>query len=218
MIARLMSVHFPKAGGTSFRHALQAAVGDAVLPDYSEDPASPLSPRNLDPRGYFGQGRRFPQGVQCVHGHFHPNKYGHGDGIVRYTLLRHPVDTMISTYYYWQTIADGGPLHRYAMDQRLGLLEVAQLPLLQTLMSWTYFGGVNMRSFDIIGSYENRTQSIEKLGSMIGVELNASLQENQTPPSDERFDAIANAALRRRLTNLLRADVDFYDRWAGYTR
>jgi hypothetical protein len=46
---KIISVHAPKAGGTSISSALSNAFGPEFAMDYSEDPADPRSPRNIDP-------------------------------------------------------------------------------------------------------------------------------------------------------------------------
>ena len=71
----LVSVHVPKAGGVSMTRMLRNAFGEAFQTDYAENPAHPLSPRVLDPAGYMSRKQTIPEGVQCLHGHFHPAKY-----------------------------------------------------------------------------------------------------------------------------------------------
>jgi hypothetical protein len=49
----LISVHFPKASGTSFRVALEAAFGPpAVLGSYDCDPLDPANPMWIDPNWF----------------------------------------------------------------------------------------------------------------------------------------------------------------------
>ena len=96
----LVSVHVPKAGGVSMTRMLRNAFGEAFQIDYAENPANPLSPRMLDPIGYMSRKQTIPEGVQCLHGHFHPAKYAFDVRAFLFTLLRHPVDNMISIFFF----------------------------------------------------------------------------------------------------------------------
>ena len=54
-MTKLISVHTPKAGGTSVSKILSEAFGAAYLADYTDDPAEPLSERNINPAAYFAR-------------------------------------------------------------------------------------------------------------------------------------------------------------------
>jgi hypothetical protein len=78
MNVEVVSVHFPKAGGSSLRRSLVMAYGDdAVFFDYADDPADPCSRYSLDPDGCrtATKDRGFDSRVRVVHGHFSPSKY-----------------------------------------------------------------------------------------------------------------------------------------------
>jgi hypothetical protein len=76
MIERvIVSVHFPKAAGSSLAEDFQAHFGDNLLRDYQTDPADPLHVRNIAPHLYPLESAEIPECVRAIHGHFHPNKY-----------------------------------------------------------------------------------------------------------------------------------------------
>lgn len=211
----LISVHVPKAGGTSIGRALENAFGGGFLRDYLDDPARPLSPRQLDPIRYVARQEPLPNGVSCVHGHFHPGKYKVDADNILFTMLRHPVDNIISIYFFWKGFApERHTLHEYVIKHKLTLLEMAQLPILRDLFSQTYFGGFEMRQFHVIGRHEAREPALLKLSKLVGLTIDHSIRENATPRSAEREEVEGDRDLRHRLTDILAGDIKFYERYA----
>jgi hypothetical protein len=213
-MSTLVSVHTPKAGGSSVRVTLARHFGAGLFADYSENPAHPLSPRVLDPLGYMSRHQPLPPGARCIHGHFHPGKYDLGDAFL-FTLLREPVDNMISIYFFWrQMVRQNDPLHDYFLDNNLGLVDAARLPLLQRLLSWTYFGEFDMGRFDLIGRYDDRETALARLAHQYGADFDFSARENVTPLSEERHAARTDPKLRRQLEDILADDIRFFERYA----
>jgi hypothetical protein len=211
----LVSVHVPKAGGVSTTRMLRNAFGEAFQIDYAENPASPVSPRVLDPIGYMSRKQIIPEGVQCLHGHFHPAKYAFDARAFLFTLLRHPVDNLISIFFFWKQMPrHNGPLHDYFLTNDLDIIQTARLPLLRTLYSETYFGDFDMGRFDLIGRHENRESALAKLSRQFNVTLDATIRDNVTPPSEERLTANSDTRLRSELESILLQDIRFYDQHA----
>jgi hypothetical protein len=212
---QLISVHVAKAGGSSLLRVFEARFGARLLHDYADNPADPLSQRVLDPGRYFGRQERLAEGIDCVHGHFHPGKFQIPADAILSTILRHPVDNIISIYFFWKTIVKGHDgLHNYFIDNDLSLIETAKLPLLRNLFSETYFGGFDMGRFDLVGRHDRRDEALEKLGMLIGGVFETGIRENVTQPTAERRAAEADPAVLRALEDILADDVRFYDRFA----
>jgi hypothetical protein len=212
----LISVHFPKASGSSFRIALERALGrEAVLGSYDCDPIDPANPMWIDPDWFL---RRRPRDVKpfaVVHGHIPIVKYGLLPSAHRVVMLREPVENLISIYYYWKSLFatefTSHAVFEFVKNQRLSLLEMAEIPSLRRLMSRTYFGGYDMGRFDVIGTYDNRIAFVEAVSKLIGVPLAAHIRENVTPPSEERDNILADAKVNATLRNLLQDDIRFYE-------
>jgi hypothetical protein len=217
VLQSLISVHVAKAGGSSVGRMLKIAYGDAFLHEHQDNPANCLSQRVLDPHKYFGRKQKLPHGIRCIHGHFHPGKFDIADGTVLFTLLRHPVDNILSIYFFWRAMErqPGDALHSYFLDNNLTIAETAKLPLIRWLFSRTYFEGFDMNRFDIIGRHSNREVALGELSARIGFSLDTKIRENVTPASDGRIEAANDMKLRRDLEGILSDDIKFYERFSS---
>lgn len=202
MSQRVVSVHFPKAAGSSLKFQFEQLLGDQVFLDYGSDPLIDASRESTE----------FPSEKALVHGHFHPAKYASTEAY-RLTFLRHPVDNLISIYYYWKGLAEPGhALHARFLHERPSVLEFANYSGISTLMSETYFGHFDMRQFDFIGFYEDRSAGLQRVADDLGVPLLPEVHKNETSDTAERRELEADVSLRRQLTDRLAADVAFYER------
>ncbi|HET6609453.1 MAG TPA: hypothetical protein VFG62_22465, partial [Rhodopila sp.] len=209
----LISVHVAKAGGTSVKALLQAAYGHGLAEDYADNPANPLSQRILAPNFYMSRNELLPAGASCVHGHFHPGKYAIQRGTAMFTMLRYPVDNIMSIYWFWKSFSQGTePLHAFFLENDLTVIETARLPILRYLFSVSYFGGFDMGRFDIIGRHEDRETALTKLSCLIETPLDVHTRENITAQSEERKQMESDPWLRRRLEDILKEDIRFYER------
>jgi hypothetical protein len=198
---------------------LEGAYGDAFLTDYKDNPANPLSQRVIDSRKYFARGERLPAGIKCIHGHFHPGKFDLSGDVILATMLRHPVDNILSIYFFWKTMKrEDDPLHDYFLDNNLTIIETAQLPLLRRLYSKTYFEGFDMDRFDLIGRHSDREHGLKKLSERIGTPLDINICENVTAQSEARIEACADRALLGQLEDILVDDIRFYERYTQRCR
>jgi len=217
---KIISVHTPKVAGTSLLHAFKMAYGEsAVLEDYADRPADPCAEYYLDPVGWLERRpTKIDESIKVVHGHFFPGKYDLIDLAFRTTFLRHPVDNVISIYFYWkkyiQSPATG--LYKYFLDQKLDIFELARLPLLRYLFSKTYFGGFDMERFDFVGCHERREESYAQLSVLLGVQLDSSLCFNPTDSvvkSQERLQLENDSLSVGKLKDILSEDIGFYEKY-----
>jgi SAM-dependent methyltransferase len=198
--ARIVSVHFPKAAGSSLHIQLVKLLGEKVSLDYTHDP--------LTSAGFETAG--FPIGKTIVHGHFRAQRYA-SEKAYWMTFLRHPVDNLISIYFYWKTLPEPGhALHGRFLREQPSILEFAMYPGITRLMSETYFGDFDMSRFNFVGFYENRDTDVPRLAEDLGLPLVAGVHENRTNESIERVKLEADASVRQRLSDLLVADIAFY--------
>ena len=214
-------MHFPKAGGTSIRGTLAHAFSPAdLLLDYDDDPADPDCLKWTAP-GSYESNKPTTLRARCVHGHFRPDKYDRIDGS-RVVMLRHPVDTMLSIYFFWLQLADtdytGHRLFETFRSERPSILQLAAFPTLRRLMSHTYFGGYDMANFSAIGDHANREPYFAWIEEAMDVHVQRDIVDNVTVQTEQRDAAHSDLALRAQMSILLADDVSFYERWAGTFR
>jgi hypothetical protein len=219
MLAKLISLHFPKAGGSSLLIAYETALGaNNVLRDVENDPADPCGMINLHPARYEATKPTSLEPYAAVHGHFHIGRYDRIRDAVRVVCLREPVENLISIYYFWQycrqnRLGEGWHgLYQYYCRSGMDILEFATIPLLQNLMNRTYFRDVDMTCFDAIGDYSDLAGYAQRVASLIGVGLPTLRKANVTPPSEERRTVVEDPKTLASLRSLLAADLRFYER------
>ncbi|MEL6921907.1 MAG: sulfotransferase family 2 domain-containing protein, partial [Pseudomonadota bacterium] len=156
--ARLISVHIPKTGGTTFTNILQQRFsGDLVL-DYGQpvDAVASL----IAPKKEF-----------CIHGHFKAGKHAALENKTLITWLREPLDRIISHYNFWRT-------HRYPFNQfwlefhynEMSFVEFALDRRLRNEQSM-YLDGVPIADYEYVGITEHFQQSLDLFASRYGIEL-----------------------------------------------
>jgi hypothetical protein len=219
----LVSVHLPKTAGHALRRVLERHYGDeAVMNDYDDNPASPISQFQLDPNGFRRRcelSNEMPgNGYRAVHGHFHPDKYNSLKSVVRITFLRDPVSRLLSHYFFWLALPDtaeasNNPLHTYMLQQNLSILEFAKLPIIRYFTTRVFFGGVDMTDFDLIGRQENYANDLKTLCRLIGYKngTNEYVNANPDPGYQDRVSPRTVSELRA----ILADEIEFYNRWSG---
>ena len=215
----LVSVHFPKAGGTSLARAYEEAFGvDQVLWDYDNDPADPTTRVNLHPSRDAMLRPSTLAPYRAVHGHFHPNFYTNVTDAVWVVALRHPVDNLLSIYFYWKMFTDEelmiNPLHRYVHNEISDIVTFATIPRMRYLMTEVYFKGVDMARFDVIGDASDLDGYAARVGKAAGFSIDALPRENETALSEHRREIVDNPRIQRQLRDLLADDLRFYERHA----
>jgi hypothetical protein len=214
----VISVHVPKCGGTSSLRMFRTAYGqNAVQADYSDmggipNPAAWMQRRPVELKAR----------VRVVHGHFPAAKYDLlRVPVFRMTFLRHPVETLISVYYFFQQNA-GQP--KFMQDgvsgkilrERLTLRQMAEDPTTRGSIQ-SFFRGWDMSRMDFVGCHERRVVDLARLSGILGVNLNAGFRDRVTHQkyNAARTEAHADSDLMGRLRYLLADDIQFYERWTG---
>ena len=201
IVDKLISVHFPKAAGSSLRAQLVAHLPDKFEEDYTHDPL-----------GKYGQETaEFPAEKRIVHGHFRPDRYLNTDVFLA-TFLREPVENLVSIYYFWITCGEhGNPVHTRFLSERPSIFEFARHAPFSALMSEVYFGNFDMNKFNFIGFHERRDIDIPKLGSILGIPLQSNVHENLGPLNVQRDEILKTASKLNILRDNLKKDVLFYE-------
>lgn len=206
----LVSLHVPKAFGTSLRDVLVRHYGrERVAEDYAVCMESCSSGEGLARPS-------LPPSATVVHGHFPAIRYADLSARRRITFLRDPVARTISHFFFWQVEPrHGNALHDRLLDERLGLLEFAKLPAIRRFYSDTVFGGCDMQAFDLVGIVEDLNRDWPRFLSLTGIDaVLPHLNRNRYPGySDIAARVMADPGLIRELRRILADDIQFYARY-----
>lgn len=176
-----------------------------MLWDYGR---GPLGPRSHEVEN------GLPEGVIAVHGHFRPGRYESVQPAFRFTFLRHPVDLLVSLYFFWRDIEPHDqPLHDRFLAERPEIEDFASWPKITRFQSETFFGDYDMGRFDFIGFHESRARDIARLNEAAGLQLDPTRHDNATIGGTEERQALREDKRRMGLlTDALADDIRFYDR------
>ena len=89
---KIISVHFPKAGGSSLRVQIERLMGQSLLLDYGHDPWDDLGRKlymNCRPASGWSTATSGPRATRSAMR-------------FRFTFLREPVENLLSHYFFWQ--------------------------------------------------------------------------------------------------------------------
>ena len=165
-----VSVHFPKAGGSSLKVQLLSMLGQSLLLDYEHHPLGPNAMEEVDV---------FPPNFKMVHGHFRASRYSKIKNRFLFTILRNPVENLISIYFFWRNFPPSGVYwHMKFLEEKPSILEFARYAPFQRHMSEAYFGGFDMNTFDFIGFHETRDDDFRKLGALIDLPIRGGIHTN----------------------------------------
>jgi hypothetical protein len=207
-VATLVTVHVTHAGGGALLAALRHYYGEAdVLIAHDRIDVSwtrgdtrpaliPASASAPDLRG-----------KAVIHGHFHGGKYREIDAL-RITLLRHPVDRLLSHYYFERSQPDG-PIGGLIARERLSVLDFATLPAMRHLYTEVFFTNVDMRSFDVIVGPHTYDADIARIAALLGTRLDVPQEHKPVSANDPRL--ARETETRRQLADILADDIRFYE-------
>ncbi len=206
---KLIVLHTPKCGGSSLMGSLQDAFGrKAIYRDYKF-----LGGERMQKRA------EIPEPV--IYGHFRAVKYNDMPGFW-VTLLREPVDRMLSLYFNWRFSAPEPLQNRISRlrndvhSGRMSLLELAREPAIVNRIHKHYFGGFDMGRFSLIIPHHNYPSGVQRLGEMVGVPLvsqERNVSSSRSPEYEKaRREVMADEEMLKSLRSLLGDEIAFYGR------
>ena len=161
----MISVHMPKAAGTSFLNLLELHYKNKIKADYADRPINNKIIVNkfkaklydYSISQYYSEFKA--NDIKCIHGHFLPYKYRK---MVKFeetnyiTWLRNPLDRLISHYQYWQRTyhpKDSLVFHKKVIEEKWSFKKFSLSPQIQNIYSkmlWNF----PISNFDFIGLVE----------------------------------------------------------------
>ncbi|MEM7717849.1 MAG: sulfotransferase family 2 domain-containing protein [Pseudomonadota bacterium] len=210
----ILSVHIRKCAGTSLRDSLKAAFGPRVLFDYGDHIGSswPTSLARRKQRQTAAQANAagLRTAYDLIHGHFYRRKYSFlGDGHASITMLRDPVERVLSNYHYLKRRPDRrNPDALIVNALGFSLTEFARHPDNRNMQSQVLETS-DLSEFAAVGLVERYEESLAAFSTVCGVSLAAGPPQNVNQGG--RSDYVLSAAERAVIENNNLADLRLYD-------
>ena len=176
----LISIHMPKCGGTSFIQILKNLYGDKLFFDNGINWAiNNRQPLVMSPK------------TCCIHGHFFANKYDYISNKSLITWVRHPVQRVLSHYYFFlrNPHLRDNPDCRALHENRLSLVQFASLERIRNHMSY-YFAGKSLLDFDFVGIVEFYEESLDIFFKLIqaSTPFGVAYKKNENPNKSSQYN------------------------------
>ncbi len=207
---QLVSIHIPKTAGTSFRNTLREVYGEdhVVRLDITlEEEKIRLNEKDWN-------GPRLSKDIQVAHGHFSPSlfqKYFRENEANYITWLRHPVERVISNYYYLvkrlkeELEEERKGLNILSKLQR-SLEEYASAPLNQNRIS-KFLSGRALEDFAFVGIQEHYQADLQRLAQLLEWPTAPHFRHNVT---GKRYEVSTD--LRKQIASYNEADMILYEK------
>ncbi|WP_187271157.1 sulfotransferase family 2 domain-containing protein [Neolewinella aurantiaca] len=168
----LVSVHIPKTAGTSFRKSLKTAYGEEEVVRLDINLKNRRA--RLNEEEY--EEDFLPNGIQVVHGHFSPavilEQFPETSGVDFITWVRHPVERVISNYFYLEKrlkeeLDEAGKGLNILSKMQRSLLEYARDEINRNRQH-KFLEGMLLEDFKFVGVQEHYTDDLAELGLRLG--------------------------------------------------
>ena len=207
--SRSCFLHMPKCGGTSVRLALEKLLGvERLRLDYGGVPGISDVDRHERLLGYVDNPVSIEPGC-CIYGHFRPVKYlgaagSLTDDILVFTILREPVDRLVSHYRYLLALNESNnPMRAALKEHHDDFAWFAMQPRLRNLYA-RHLYQVPVSRVTYFGVYEHLDKAWFQIASL--------LRPDHIPIPLPKVNTTAKRASvvipRPGISNLLRTDLE----------
>lgn len=151
----IVSVHIPKTAGTTLATIYDRAFNRKVFYDYDGYHTAGVASELVKANAGFISSQ-----FKVLHGHFFTSKYLDVFPSARYvSLLRHPVERLISQYVHElnETSSDAW-YHDAIVNNKLDIVDFAKLPDINNTMT-IHLSGMELKDYDLLMINERMLQS-----------------------------------------------------------
>ncbi len=207
LMNKLVSIHIPKTGGSSFHKILQQQYAENQLFSFEKRIGSDQS--NM--KTHQDLIAKIPEQVMCIHGHFHHSELKpylqQFPDTKLVTWLRNPIERVISHYYFLMQRISKNTNDKERYLENVSLLEFAECDSRKNLIH-RYLQGSDLNSFFFIGILENFAKDISSLSHRLGWVLsNADFHEKNNIQNKYEVDE----KTRRHIKELNKKDFKIYN-------
>ena len=211
----IISVHLPKTAGSSFKASLEQHFDLKVLLDYADLPINtPPFQRNKNALISSLKNADYDFGeTECIHGHFMPAKYLLMDTarpLTFVTWMRHPVERVISHYYFWQRRywPEAPPLHKRIVEEEWSLERFCLSNEMQNLYQ-QFLWGFPLNNFDFIGITEHYIEDFRYFVKTFLQKDVASYKENIN--ENRKGNYPISKSFRNKIESFHKVDMELYN-------
>ncbi|NRB63275.1 MAG: sulfotransferase family 2 domain-containing protein [Saprospiraceae bacterium] len=220
----IISLHTPKAGGSSFKVLLQNHFGKSLLSDYADIPINKsFKERTKDVLKFndnFNLLKRLEykaRRIKCIHGHFLPYKYQkllNNKNIFFITWLREPSERLISHYYYWQRAynENSAPLHKKVVEESWSLEKFCLSEEMENFYG-KFLWKFPIEKFDFIGITEHFEDDVSFFTKnyLKGYKINNVPKKNTNPNNSGFYSDKISSELLSNIKSFHSKDYEMYE-------
>lgn len=204
----LISIHVPKAAGTTFKQVLRQVYNpDEIFFDYPHK-GNNRNRMLIQPK---------PE-VRIIHGHFPAPKYNQKFPEAKKIIwLRNPIKRLISLYFFWKTwqilVANDELNLEQLKDANLSFIEFAEKPEMQNLIKLNFVQNEKLIDFYFVGIHEFFTEDLHELKVMLNwPEFELETQNTNPYPEYKSLleEVLSNQEIVQKVSALNQEDLELY--------
>jgi hypothetical protein len=211
----ILSIHIPKAGGTTFGALLQAAFGSRLLRDYGDLVGfdTPEADRRRTARIAEARARRdeLRRDYDVIHGHYTADKYAGLFPAARFVaFFREPHQQAMSHYAFFLRHPEiDNPAVKMFHELNITRTEfVARTGNHQA----AYLGTMHLAEFAVVGLLEQYERSVALFQAALGRKLPSDTAPSNANPNRPGEHYEVDPALSRAIVQYRAGDIDLYRR------
>jgi Sulfotransferase family len=191
---KIISLHIPKCGGTTFKEILRKIYKDQLQYDYDGEKSITINKKTT-----------------VLHGHFALKKYVSIYPKAKYiTWIRDPAERIISYYFYWLNAPPHGNIyHDKFLERKMSLIEFADFEPIKREAMKGYLENFNWKYFDMVGIVEHYSRDLRLMSNSFGWKLGEKVEKKNIGCSKVNVSNKDREIIRK----IHKDEVEMYEYW-----